>query len=103
MGVEGDRHTGERVRTHSFSNVNFMDRITEEKIKSAANVVDVISDFLTLRKRGVEYVCLCPFHADENLGNFSVNPTKGVYKCFACGAGGDARAPPPRPPLRRRS
>ena len=67
-----------------------MDRITEEKIKSAANVVDVISDFLTLRKRGVEYVCLCPFHADENLGNFSVNPTKGVYKCFACGAGGDA-------------
>ena len=67
-----------------------MDRITEEKIKSAANVVDVISDFLTLRKRGVEYVCLCPFHADENLGNFSINPAKGVYKCFACGAGGDA-------------
>ena len=90
MGVESDRHTGERVYAHSFSNVNFMDRITEEKIKSAANVVDVISDFLTLRKRGVEYVCLCPFHADENLGNFSINPAKGVYKCFACGAGGDA-------------
>ena len=90
MGVDGDRHTGERVHAHSFSNVNFMDRITEEKIKSAANVVDVISDFLTLKKRGVEYVCLCPFHDDENLGNFSVNPAKGVYKCFACGAGGDA-------------
>ena len=90
MGVESDRHTGERVHAHSFSNVNFMDRITEEKIKSAANVVDVISDFLTLKKRGVEYVCLCPFHADENLGNFSINPAKGVYKCFACGAGGDA-------------
>ena len=67
-----------------------MDRITEQKIKDAANVVDVISDFLTLRKRGVEYVCLGPFHADENLGNFSINPAKGVYKCFACGAGGDA-------------
>ena len=67
-----------------------MDRITEQKIKDAANVVDVISDFLTLRKRGVEYVCLCPFHADENLGNFSINPAKGVYKCFSCGAGGDA-------------
>ena len=67
-----------------------MDRTTVEKIKSAANVVDVIGDFLTLRKRGVEYVCLCPFHADENLGNFSINPSKGVYKCFACGAGGDA-------------
>lgn len=67
-----------------------MDRITEEKIKSVANVVDVIEDFLTLRKRGVEYICLCPFHEDKTLGNFSVNPTKGVYKCFACGAGGDA-------------
>jgi hypothetical protein len=67
-----------------------MDRITEEKIKSAANVVDVIEDFLTLKPRGVEYVCLCPFHDDKTLGNFSVNPTKGVYKCFACGAGGDA-------------
>lgn len=90
MGVESDRHTGERVHARSFRKIIIMDRITEEKIKSAANVVDVISDFLTLRKRGVEYVCLCPFHADENLGNFSINPVKGVYKCFACGAGGDA-------------
>ena len=90
MGVESDRHTGERARTHSFSNCNFMDRITEQKIKDAANVVEVIDDFLTLKPRGVEYVCLCPFHDDKTLGNFSVNPTKGVYKCFACGAGGDA-------------
>ena len=90
MGVEGDRHTGERARTHSFSNVNFMDRITEEKIKSAANVVEVIGDFIQLRKRGVEYQGLCPFHDDKTLGNFSVNPNKGLYKCFACGAGGDA-------------
>lgn len=90
MGVEGDRHTGERARTHSFSNCNFMDRITEQKIKDAANVVEVIDDFLTLKPRGVEYVCLCPFHDDKTLGNFSVNPVKGVYKCFACGAGGDA-------------
>jgi hypothetical protein len=67
-----------------------MDRITEDKIKQAANVVDVISDFITLRKRGVEYQGLCPFHDDKTVGNFSVNPTKGMYKCFACGAGGDA-------------
>ena len=67
-----------------------MDRITEEKIKSAANVVEVIGDFIDLKKRGVEYVCLCPFHDDKTLGNFSVNPTKGMYKCFACGEGGDA-------------
>ena len=67
-----------------------MDRITEEKIKSAANVVEVIGDFIQLRKRGVEYQGLCPFHDDKTLGNFSVNPNKGLYKCFACGAGGDA-------------
>ena len=90
MGVEGDRHTGERARTHSFRDVNIMDRITELKIKDAANVVEVIGDFIQLRKRGVEYQGLCPFHDDKTLGNFSVNPSKGVYKCFACGAGGDA-------------
>ena len=67
-----------------------MDKITEDKIKQAANVVDVISDFITLRKRGVEYQGLCPFHDDQTVGNFSVNPAKGMYKCFACGAGGDA-------------
>ena len=67
-----------------------MDKITEDKIKQAANVVDVISDFIDLRKRGVEYQGLCPFHDDQTVGNFSVNPAKGMYKCFACGAGGDA-------------
>ena len=67
-----------------------IDKNTVKKIMDAANVVDVISDFLTLRKRGVEYVCLCPFHDDHTLGNFSVNPTKNCYKCFSCGAGGDA-------------
>lgn len=67
-----------------------MDRITEENIKSAANVVDVIGEYIELRPRGVEYQGLCPFHDDKTLGNFSVNPNKGVYKCFACGAGGDA-------------
>lgn len=67
-----------------------MDKITEEKIKQAVNIVDVIGDFIELRKRGVEYQGLCPFHDDRTLGNFSVNPNKGLYKCFACGAGGDA-------------
>ena len=67
-----------------------IDRITETKIKESANIVDVVGDFLTLKKRGVEYVCLCPFHDDHTLGNFSVNPTKNCYKCFSCGAGGDA-------------
>lgn len=67
-----------------------IDKITVDKIMDAANVVDVIGDFFDLRKRGVEYVCLCPFHEDKTLGNFSINPNKGIYKCFACGAGGNA-------------
>ena len=67
-----------------------IDKLTVDKIMSATNIVDVIGDFLTLRKRGIEYVCLCPFHDDQTLGNFSINPNKGLYKCFACGAGGDA-------------
>ena len=67
-----------------------IDKITEEKIKAAAKIEEVISDFIDLQKRGVEYVCLCPFHDDHTLGNFSVSPAKGVYKCFSCGAGGDA-------------
>lgn len=67
-----------------------IDTITENKIKAAANIVDVIGDFITLRKRGVEYQGLCPFHADHTLGSFSVSPAKQCYKCFSCGAGGDA-------------
>ena len=67
-----------------------IDKITVDKIMDAANVVDVVGDFIELRKRGVEYQGLCPFHDDHTLGNFSVNPNKNCYKCFSCGAGGDA-------------
>ncbi len=67
-----------------------IDTITEDKIKAAANIVDVIGDFITLHPRGVEYQGLCPFHADHTLGSFSVSPAKQCYKCFSCGAGGDA-------------
>lgn len=67
-----------------------IDSIVEDKIKRAANVVDVIGDFIELRKRGVEYQCLCPFHDDHTLGSFSINPNKGIYKCFKCDASGDA-------------
>ena len=69
-----------------------IDKATEEKIKDSADIVAVISDFLDLQKRGIEYVCLCPFHDDHTIGNFSINPAKGVYKCFSCGAGGDSIA-----------
>ena len=66
-----------------------IDQHTIEKIKDAANIVDVISDFIELKKKGTEYVSLCPFHDDHTIGNFSVSPTKNIYKCFACDASGD--------------
>ncbi len=54
----------------------------------AANIVDVISDFVSLRKKGTSYKGLCPFH-DDSTPSFSVSPAKGVYKCFACGKAGN--------------
>jgi hypothetical protein len=47
--------------------------------------VDVIGDFYDLRKRGVEYECKCPFHADRHLGSFKISPKKNYAKCFSCG------------------
>jgi DNA primase len=64
-----------------------IDYATIERIQSAAQIVEVVSDFLTLRKRGVNYVGLCPFHEDKSP-SFSVSPAKNIYKCFACGEGG---------------
>ena len=66
-----------------------IDAITIERIIDAAQIVDVVSDFVTLRKRGVNYVGLCPFH-DDKTPSFSVSPVKGVCKCFSCGKGGNA-------------
>ena len=66
-----------------------IDKITEDKIKQATDIVAVISDWVTLRKSGVEYVGLCPFHDDHTPTNFKVSKAKQMYKCFACGEGGD--------------
>lgn len=55
----------------------------------AAQIVDVVSEFVTLRRRGVNFVGLCPFH-NEKTPSFSVSPAKGVCKCFSCGKGGNA-------------
>ena len=68
---------------------NMIDQATIDKILDAAQIVDVVSDFVTLRKRGVNYVGLCPFH-NEKTPSFSVSPSKGVCKCFSCGKGGNA-------------
>lgn len=66
-----------------------IDRSTIDKIIDAAQIVDVVSEFVTLRKRGVNYIGLCPFH-NEKTPSFSVSPSKGVCKCFSCGKGGNA-------------
>ena len=66
-----------------------IDQATIDRILDAAQIVDVVSDFVTLRKRGVNYVGLCPFH-DDKTPSFYVSPAKGLCKCFACGKGGNA-------------
>lgn len=66
-----------------------IDQATIDKIMDTANILEVVSDFVTLRKRGVNYVGLCPFH-DEKTPSFSVSPSKGICKCFSCGKGGSA-------------
>lgn len=65
-----------------------IDRSTIEKIIDAAEIVEVIQEFVTLRKRGVNYMGLCPFH-NEKTPSFSVSASKGIYKCFGCGKGGN--------------
>ena len=64
-----------------------IDRATVDKIMNAANIVDVVSEFVSLRKSGSSYVGLCPFH-DDRTPSLSVSPSKGVYKCFSCGKAG---------------
>ena len=66
-----------------------IDQATIDRILDAAQITDVVSDFVTLRKRGVNYVGLCPFH-DDKTPSFYVSPSKGLCKCFACGKGGNA-------------
>ena len=61
---------------------------TIEAIKERVDIVDVISEYVVLKKKGKDYSGLCPFH-DEKSPSFSVSPTKQVYYCFGCGQGGN--------------
>ncbi|MDD4639524.1 MAG: DNA primase, partial [Bacteroidales bacterium] len=61
---------------------------TIEKILDAAQIVEVISDFVALKRRGADYKACCPFH-NEKTPSFSVSPSRGIYKCFGCGKGGN--------------
>lgn len=64
-----------------------IDQFTIDRIQNAAQIHDVVSDFVTLRRRGVNYVGLCPFHEDKTP-SFYVSPSKNICKCFSCGEGG---------------
>jgi len=64
-----------------------IDQQTRQRIIDTAQILDVVSDFISLRRQGVNYVGLCPFHSDRNP-SFYVNPAKNICKCFSCGEGG---------------
>jgi DNA primase len=66
-----------------------IDHATIDRIIDAAEISDVVSDFVTLRKRGVNMLGLCPFH-NEKTPSFTVSPAKGIFKCFGCGKGGNS-------------
>ncbi|KAB7728759.1 DNA primase [Rudanella paleaurantiibacter] len=61
---------------------------TIERIKQAADIVEVVGDFVSLKKRGSNYIACCPFH-NEKTPSFNVNPARQIYKCFGCGKAGD--------------
>lgn len=66
-----------------------IDHFTVERILDAAQIIDVVQEFVTLKKRGVNYLGLCPFH-NEKTPSFTVSPAKGIFKCFGCGKGGNS-------------
>ena len=66
-----------------------IDRETVDRIYAAANIVDIVGEYVTLKRKGVNYVACCPFH-NEKTPSFVVSPSKGLYKCFGCGKGGNA-------------
>ena len=64
-------------------------RDTVDRVLDAAQIVDVIGDFVDLKRRGANWIACCPFH-NEKTPSFSVSPSKGIYKCFGCGKAGSA-------------
>src|SRR5210317_1112490 len=66
-----------------------IDQFTIDRIIETANIVDVVQEYVSLKKRGANFLGLCPFHS-EKTPSFTVSPTKGIYKCFGCGKGGNS-------------
>src|SRR6056297_2720866 len=66
-----------------------IDRETIDRIVQTAEITEVVQDFVNLKKRGTNYLGLCPFH-NEKTPSFTVSPSKGIFKCFGCGKGDNA-------------
>ncbi|MBO5890384.1 MAG: DNA primase [Alistipes sp.] len=66
-----------------------IDRETIDRIYAAVNIVDIVGDYVTLKRKGVNYEACCPFH-NEKTPSFKVSPARGIYKCFGCGKSGNA-------------
>ena len=77
------------VLTELYTFALMIDHATIERILDVAEIADVVSDFVTLRRRGVNMLGLCPFH-NEKTPSFTVSPAKGIFKCFGCGRGGNS-------------
>ena len=67
-----------------------IDERTIQRVKDSANVVDVLRDFYDLRRDGVNYTCLCPFHEDRHIGSFKISAKYNRYVCYSCGASGNS-------------
>lgn len=66
-----------------------IDKLTIDRIYSSIDIIDVVGDYVSLKRRGANYLGLCPFH-NEKTPSFTVSASKGIYKCFGCGKGGNA-------------
>jgi DNA primase len=66
-----------------------IDRLTIDRIFNSVDIVDIVGDYVSLKRRGANYLGLCPFH-NEKTPSFTVSPSKGIYKCFGCGKGGNS-------------
>lgn len=77
------------ITTIIFLTFRMIERETVDKIFETANILEVVSDFVSLKKRGTNYIGCCPFH-NEKTPSFYVSPTKNIYKCFGCGKGGNS-------------
>ncbi len=78
-----------KLKKEEICSMGMIDQHTVQKIYDAVDIVDIISDYVSLKRAGSNYKGLCPFH-NEKTPSFMVSPAKGIYKCFGCGASGQA-------------